>query len=219
MRWWLLAIVLGVASLSGATSARAGGGTYVFSGGTPAEQATVAAALEASSFDWGRLPRSVTVHIGSYTSSADAGDVYLDAQLLDAGKFSWGVVQHEFAHQIDFMLLDDADRATLTQHLGGAAWCTPSPERGHGDLTCERFASEVAWAYWPSPENCMRPTAKSDEAAAMPPAAFRALLGSLLGWASPPAASVAPTKTAAFVPTVVLGVAVGEPRRKTKRTR
>ena len=30
------------------------------------------------------------------------GQIWLDASLLDSGRFSWGVVQHEYAHQVDF---------------------------------------------------------------------------------------------------------------------
>jgi hypothetical protein len=47
-----------------APPALAAGGTYSFAGGTPKQQATVRAALNASSFDWSVLPRSITVHIG-----------------------------------------------------------------------------------------------------------------------------------------------------------
>ena len=47
---------------------------------------------------------------------------------------------------------------------------------------CERFASTLAWAYWQSPDNCMQPSEVADaESAAMAPAAFRALMTSLLG--------------------------------------
>jgi hypothetical protein len=47
------------------------------------------------------------------------GHVFLDSDLLKAGRFSWGTVQHEFGHQVDFLLLDDAKRAMLAGALGG----------------------------------------------------------------------------------------------------
>jgi hypothetical protein len=89
------------------------------------------------------------------------------------------VVQHEFAHQLDFLLFDDADRAHLESILGGTSWW-PGNEAAHGQLTCERFASTLAWAYWPSADNAMRPLAGSDEAGAMAPAAFRALVNRIV---------------------------------------
>lgn len=170
----VLAIAFGVV----AQPALAGGGTYVFDGGTPKEQATVRSALNASSFDYGLVTQTITVHIGSYGGSyATAGDVYFDGSLLDAGRFSWGVVQHEFGHQVDFFLLDPAKRAVLQQALGAADWCYEGADVAHSDHGCERFASELSWAYWPSPDNCMR----GPEGSAMPPAAFRALLAQLIG--------------------------------------
>jgi hypothetical protein len=158
------------------------GGSYTFSGGTPGEQAAVRSALGASSFDWSLIPRPVTVHIarGRDSYSTD-GNLYLDASLLDSGRFAWGIVQHEFAHQIDFMLLDDANRASLLTALGGNDWCDSVDGLAHSDHGCERFASELAWAYWPSPDNSLRPSSTRDEAGAMPVASFRALLAELLG--------------------------------------
>ena len=51
----------------------------------------------------------------------------------------------------------------------------------HDQLTSERFASTLAWSYWPSQDNVMRPTSPADEAAALPPADFRVLLERVLG--------------------------------------
>jgi hypothetical protein len=162
--------------------ARAAGGPYTFVGGTNAERAQVVAALNASSFDWNLLPQSITVNIGPLgTSYASYGAVFLDASLLDSGVFSWGVVQHEFGHEVDFFLLDSAKRAVLQQALGGKDWCYETPGLKHSDHACERFASELAWAYWASPQNSMRPTAQDPEAGSMPVAAFRALLAQLIG--------------------------------------
>ena len=195
-----LVLLVCAAALFGAfaQSALAAGGTYSLAGGTPREQATVRAALEASSFDWGLIPHAIVVHVGSYGDSYSTyGDVYLDASLLDSGRFAWGVVQHEMAHQVDFFLLDDAKRATLEQRLGGRDWCYGVAGLAHADYGCERFASELAWAYWSSPDNTMRPTSASDEAAGMPVAQFRALLAQLLG---APSIASAPQTTKAFAP-------------------
>src|SRR5438105_233781 len=103
------------------------GGRYVFDGGTAAERTQVGAALGASAFDWSLVPGQITIHIArGATSTAAPGEIWLDANLLDAGNFSWGVVQHEYAHEVDFLLLDDRTRAKLLRVLGGTTWC-------HGD--------------------------------------------------------------------------------------
>jgi hypothetical protein len=167
---FLLALVV-------APSALASGGNYVFDGGTRAEQAQVRAALNASSFDWSVVPGPVVIHIGSGDGPhAVAGQIWLDASLLDAGQFSWGVVQHEYAHQVDFAVLTDAIRAKLHPLLGGTSWWGGP----HAQLDCERFADAVAWAYWPSPANVMRPQSGSDEGGQVSPAALRAALAVLV---------------------------------------
>jgi hypothetical protein len=174
----LAAIVAAALALTAAPPAVAAGGSYVFAGGTPAEQGQVRRALDASSFDFGRLPQRITVHIGRGTvSSATPGDVYLDAGLLDAGRFAWGVVQHEFAHQVDFFLLDDPDREQLRAQFGVASWWAGAT---HAQVGCERFASNFAWAFWPVAANVMRPRSVQDEAGSIGPAAFRAELYALL---------------------------------------
>ena len=104
------------------------------------------------------------------------GEIWLDANLLDAGSFAWGVIQHEYAHQVDFFLLTAAARVLLLGEFGGSNWCT----QGAGlstDLGCERFASTLAWAYWPSADNCMHPATRP----AISPARFRHLLSELIG--------------------------------------
>ena len=159
---------------------QAGGGRYAFDGGTGREQRDVVRALEASEFDWDLVPRRVVIHIDRGAEPrATPGEIWLDANLLDAGAFAWGVVQHEYAHQVDFLLFDDADRALLLSKLGGETWCSETADLQHADLGCERFASTLAWAYWPSVENCMRPSGPGDESAAMAPAPFRALVSEL----------------------------------------
>ena len=166
------------AALVLAPSALATGGNYVLDGGTQNEQAQVKAALDASSFDYSVVPGPVAIHIvrGAATE-ATPGNVYLDPDLLDAGRFAWGVVQHEYAHEVDYLVLSDDDRAQLQAALGGSAWCSGA---AHAQLACERFADLVSWAYWQSPDNCLKPASAADEGGALAPAAFRALLARLL---------------------------------------
>jgi hypothetical protein len=106
-------------------------------------------------------------------------------------------VQHELGHQVDFFLFDDAKRATLLGLLGGSDWCYGVQGLRHSDYGCERFASELAWAYWPSPDNSMRPTGAGSEAGFMPVAQFRATLAGLLG---KPSLAQAPSTAKAFAP-------------------
>jgi len=169
--------------------AHAGAPAVAFDGGTPTQHATVRAALAASSFPWEIVPARVVIHIrAGVLPHATPGEIWLDGHLLDAGRFSWAVVQHEFAHQVDFFLLDDVKRATLAARLGGNGWwaarghaSAPDGTVAHGDLTAERFASTLTWAYWPSHANVLRPESPNDESAALPPTAFRALVASVLG--------------------------------------
>jgi hypothetical protein len=199
MRRFILTLL--AATLFGvlAGSAHAAGGSYAFAGGTAKEQATVRSGLNASSFDWSVIPRSVTVHIGAFDGSySDAGNVYLDGALLDSGRFSWGVVQHEFAHQVDFFLFDDAKRAQMAAALGGGDWCYTVESLRHSDHGCERFASELAWAYWQSSDNAMSPERTDGESGFMPLAQFRALVAQLLGVPT----MAAPPTTRAFAPAV-----------------
>jgi hypothetical protein len=171
----LIPLAAGCATLAVAPAAHGSGGDYVFAGGTAAQQKTVVAALEASSFPWSIAPGTVVVHIERGTDSrALPGHVWLDADLLDAGRFSWGVVQHEYAHEVDFLLLDDTMRDRLHQSLGGVAWWTGA---GHEDRDCERFADLVAWSFWQSPDNVMKPESGSGH---MTPAAFRSALAAVL---------------------------------------
>jgi hypothetical protein len=169
-----------VVALAFCGGARAAGGDYVFAGGTTAQQAQVRAALDASAFDWSMVPAEITIHIGpNLPSESTRGELWLDSNLLGAGMFAYGVVQHEYAHEVDFFLLDDARRAQLQTALGGTDWCGSGG--AHDSHGCERFASTLAWAYWPSSSNCMKPQSSTDESAAMAPAAFRALLAQLIG--------------------------------------
>jgi hypothetical protein len=170
-------------ALAVAPAAEAAGGNYSFAGGTAAQRSQVKAALDASSFDWGIVPEAVTVHIarGSGTYSTP-GHVWLDTDLLGAGVFSWATIQDEYAHQVDFFLFDEAKRAELTGLLGAKAWCrAEAPGLRHGEYGCERFSSTLVWAYWPSRSNAYKPQSARDESAAMAPAAFRSMMGRLVG--------------------------------------
>jgi hypothetical protein len=174
----LLAVVL----LGSPGKAQAQSTGYSFDGGTARQQATVRAALEASSFDWSLIPGEVTVHFAEGGSYATKGAVWLNPALLAKGRAAWGVVQHEFAHQIDFFMFDATVRARLTKLLGAKTWWAGRPGLRHSQLGCERFASTLAWAYWPSRQNTLIRFAHA-EATAMPPVKFRRLMDKLLAHA------------------------------------
>jgi hypothetical protein len=213
MRRTLLTLISAICFFAFAQSALAGGGSYAFAGGTPKQQATVHSALEASSFSWGLIPSTITIHIGSFGDSYSTyGQIYLDTSLLDSGRFAWGVVQHEMGHQVDFFLLNDAKRAQMLQMLGGKDWCYSISGLKHSDYGCERFASELAWAYWQSPDNSMQPSSSADEAGAIPAAQFRAVLTQLIG---APAVAQPASSTKAYAPAPkVAPTPKAKPRRR-----
>lgn len=188
-----VAFACALISLAVAGTARAAGGTYAFQGGTPAEQQQVRDALDASSFPWSVVPRTIVIHIGAgLASEATPGDIWIDSNLLDSGRFSWGIVQHEYAHQVDFLLFNDATRAELMPVIGGKTWCWGAGAQfAHDEYGCERFASTLTWAFWPSPDNALQPQSPQDEAAGLPPAQFKALLGALLKARTPDSQLVA----------------------------
>jgi hypothetical protein len=136
------------------------------------------------------------------SSAASPNQIWLDADLLDAGTFSWGVVQHEYAHQVDFALLTPDTRAELHAVLGGSAWC--SAGEGHASLDCESFADLVAWSYWQSADNVMKPQSATDEGGQVSPATFRSVLAAILPGVpvmlDTPAASVRTTAAAKPAP-------------------
>jgi hypothetical protein len=178
------AVLLALALLSSPGKAKAQSAGYSFVGGTARQQATVRNALDASSFDWNLVPGAVTIHIakgvsGSYSTK---GNIWLEPALLTHGAKAWGVIQHEYAHQIDFFLFDSTIRARLTKLLGAKTWWAGQSSLRHSQLGCERFASTLAWAYWPSRQNTLIRFAHA-EATAMPPAKFRRLLDNLLAHA------------------------------------
>ena len=69
---------------------------------------------------------------------------------------------------------------------GGKAFFDGGTPREHGQVRAALDAS--AFDVDPASDNAYKPTSASDESAAMAPAPFRALLGSLLGFADPLAA-------------------------------
>lgn len=174
-----LAVLCAASALTG--EAAAGGGRYTVVGGTHAQRAQVRAALDVSAFDWGVVPARIRIHIarGAHPH-ATPGHVWLDSRLLDSGRFSWAIVQHEYAHQVDFFLLDPASRALFNAALGGLDWCGAVTGMNHAAYGCERFASTLSWAYWPSEHNVLRPEEGTDEAAAMAAPLFRELLSPFL---------------------------------------
>jgi hypothetical protein len=177
----IAASFLGLALLEGPASAQAAAGGYTFDGGNARQRAVVHAALGASRFDWSLVPGHVTIHITQGGSSyATRGEIWLSAKLLSHGRSAWGVVQHEYAHQVDFFLFDAKIRRTLNRALGGTSWWSRGGEHlRHSQYGSERFASTLAWAYWPSRENTLMRYAH-DEATALPPARFRRLLSNLV---------------------------------------
>jgi hypothetical protein len=173
---------LGLALVNPPAVAQAAAGGYSFDGGTAGERAAVHAALGASSFDWSLVPGHVTIHIMRGGSSyATRGEIWLSAKLLHRGRSAWGVVQHEYAHQVDFFLFDGRVRASLNRALGGTSWWPgrAGEELRHSRYGAERFASTLAWAYWPSPQNSLVRYAHA-EATALPPARFRTMLSRLV---------------------------------------
>jgi len=166
-------------ALALAPAAQAAGGRYVFDGGTRAQRGEVSSALNASSFDWSIVPGQVVSHIGRGISSrGSAGQIWLNGGLLDTGRFSWGVVQHEYAHEVDFGLLTDPMRVQLDPVLGGGPWWGSLDQ--HAELGCERFADQLAWAYWQSPDNVMKPSRATGEGGQLSPGAFRSALAAVL---------------------------------------
>jgi hypothetical protein len=164
------------------------GGHYAVVGGTTRNAVEVRRALNASRFDWSLVRQQITIHVspgGDSSSYATPGEIWLSPELLATGSFSWGIIQHEYAHQVDFLLLNETQRGVLTQRLHAADWCYGMSGLAHDRYGCERFASTLAWAYWPDARNAQRPTSSSDESAAMNPARFRALLSKMIGFADP----------------------------------
>jgi hypothetical protein len=173
-----------VAACVVAPAANASGGNYTFQGGTPYQQLQVREALDASSFNWSLVPETITIDIDPSVTRDQSipGEIFLNPSLLNAGQLAWGVVQNEYAHQVDLYLLTDAQHAIFNTALGGTVWCYADQSGLQlAQYGCERFASTLAWAYWQSPINCIQPAYVGVVAAGMSPAAFRAFLTDQLG--------------------------------------
>jgi hypothetical protein len=177
-----IVLVTALAALALTGQAQAAGGNYVFAGGTAKQRTQVRSALNASSFNWSLVKAQITIHIAPVGQSySSPGEIWLDSQLLNAGRFSWAMVQDEYSHQVDFFLFDAAKRAKLTALLGAKDWCYGVVGLKHAEYGCERYSSTFVWSYWPSRDNAYKPTSASSESASMAPAKFRALMTQLIG--------------------------------------
>jgi hypothetical protein len=175
-----LSVGLLLAAAPAETASRFASARYAVDGGSARERAQIEAALAASAFDWRLVPVPVQVHIRpGVAARATPGHVWLSTELLASGRFAWAVIQDEFAHQIDFFLLDESKRALLNAALGGESWYA-APGVPHERRGAERFAATLVWTYWPSRENSYRPRSPRDESAALEPERFRRLLALLL---------------------------------------
>lgn len=175
-----LSVGLLLAAAPAETDSRFASASYAVDGGSARERAQIDAALAVSSFDWRLLPVAVQVHIRpGVAARATPGHVWLSSELLASGRFAWAVIQDEFAHQVDFFLLDEGKRALMQAALGGESWYA-APGVPHERRGAERFASTLVWTYWPSRENSYRPRSSRDVSAALDPEGFRRLLAFLL---------------------------------------
>ena len=183
-------------ALALAPPALAKGGHYAFDGATPAQQDTIRKALDASLFDWSLVPWTVVVHVSTAapTAHTNRGEIWINPTVLGQGQASWTVVQHEYAHQVDFAFLTASDHATLLPVLGGKLWwLSLATGYRHDEYGAERFASTLAWSYSQDlgkPDAAPQP---GSESAAMAPPAFRAMLRSLLLSRGITAAAALPT--------------------------
>jgi hypothetical protein len=149
------------ATLTLAGTAQAAGGNYVFDGGSPEAQDTVRVALEASRFDFDRVPAQITIRISKCgCAGARSGVIVLDEDVITdtshGDRYSWGVIQNEYAHQIDFLLFQGADRAAMRRVVGGNDWCYERAGLLHDEHGCERFSDAFTWAFWPTTQNIFR---------------------------------------------------------------
>ena len=99
-------------------NAKASGGSYTFSGGSEAARAEVRNALDASAFDWSLVPQTISIQIVDCgCAGSRPGVIVLDETLLESTPYgrahTWGIVQHEYAHQVWWFALDDEQRGVL----------------------------------------------------------------------------------------------------------
>ena|SRR3989442_8215295 len=175
-------LLTALAALALTGQAQAAGGNYVFDGGTAKQRTQVRSALNASSFNWSLVPAQIKIHIAPVGQSySTRGEIWLDTQLLNTGRFSWAMVQDEYSHQVDFFLFNDTIRAQLNGLLGSKDWCYGVTGLLHSQYGCERFSSTFVWSYWQSKDNAYKPESQTSESASMAPAKFRALMKQLIG--------------------------------------
>lgn len=139
------------AALLVAPAALAKGGHVRFDGGTPDEHLTVKEALAVSKFNFNIVRRTIIVHILPGGDRSEPGAIWLDPKRLDLGAFAWGAVQHEFGHQVDFLVMTDIQRAKFNAFFGTPSWTPPADWdglTGHESIGRERFASMIAWTFW-----------------------------------------------------------------------
>jgi hypothetical protein len=106
-------------------------------------------ALETSAFDSSLVPEPVSIQIVDCgCAGARPGVIVLDEALLESTSYgrayTWGIVQHEYAHQVWWFALDDARRSFLQEKLGGANLCHEQAGLPHDAYACERFTSTLA---------------------------------------------------------------------------
>lgn len=115
-----------------AGEAKAVGGHYVFVGGSDAARAAVHSALDASRFDWDLVEQEITIRITDCgCAGANPGEIILDEEVLTdlrfGPKYAWGIVQHEYAHQVDFFLLDARERRRVGSGSADPTGATKTP--------------------------------------------------------------------------------------------
>jgi hypothetical protein len=101
-------------------------------------------------------PPQITIQVSRCScAGAREGLIVLDVIREDSlgEKYAWGIIQHEYAHQIDYFLFQRADRRAVRNTLGGKDWCYETAGVAHDDHGCERFADVFSWAFWPTQEN------------------------------------------------------------------
>ena len=182
MRRFLL-LVVSIASLALPAGAFARGGDYAFQGGTTAQHSQVRAALAASTFNWSAVPTRVTIHIKQGHSHRRRRRATSGSTLGSSAPAALpGPRSRTNTHTRSTSPASTLRRAIASPASSArATGATASPASHHAEYGCERFASTLVWAFWPSKDNAYRPTSSRDESAAMPPQQFRTLVTGLLG--------------------------------------
>jgi hypothetical protein len=169
-------------ALTLAAPALASGGHYTVDGGTEFEQAQVRLALDVSKFDFDQVPDLIRIHIqpGETTESLP-GDIWVGADWFKLTPTTWGFIQHEYAHQLDFFVLTAAQRAEAATLLGASRWDFDG-ELAHEDYGAERFASLLAYTFWPERTSAESPELDADTRAALANTTIRAFQSMLARW-------------------------------------